>query len=115
MRAGEQDHFVRIERNSATGVDPEGQPLEAWTTFAEAWAKRRDTRGREYFAGTEAPGQLTAEATAVFTVYALDVQGLEMEMRLIDTTDARTYDILSFGEIGGRLNGVEIAARARVR
>lgn len=112
MRAGELDHFVRIERDTGSGVDPEGEPVAVWTTFAEVWAKRRDTRGREYFAGTEAPGQLTAEATAVFTTYW--IEGLEMAMRLVDTFDDREYDILAWGAVGGRHDGMEIAAKARV-
>lgn len=104
MRAGDLDRWIRIEADTPTR-DAAGGEVASWATFVEVWAKKRDTRGREFFAAD----QVVAEATAVFTVYWID--GLDVKMRLVDTTDSRVYDILTFAEIGGRRDAMEIAVK----
>lgn len=39
MKSGPRDDLITIERNSGTQEDAFGAPVEAWTSYAERWAK----------------------------------------------------------------------------
>lgn len=93
MRAGSLDRRVVIQTVSET-QDSMGAPTQTWSTFAEVWANRRDTRGSERIRAQSE----TAMADAVFRIRWLD--GVTAKMRLVEGSD--TWDIVAIAEMGRR-------------
>lgn len=102
MRAGGFDRQIVIEQRAVTR-DAVGSEVESWSTFAEVWAQKKDTSGREFYASNMESGEVTTK----FTIRYL--AGLQMDMRI--KYDGLVYDIENISEIG-RKRGIEISARA---
>jgi len=103
MLAGRLDRLVTVE-SRAVAQDASGQEIETWSTFAAAWAERRDMRGIERFAAS----QELAVRSATFRLRWLD--GVDETMRLID--EGTTWNITG---ISGdrRKDWTELACEAR--
>lgn len=107
--AGLRDRPVTIEARIAT-TGPSGFPVESWVTVATLYAFRRDTTGRERFAGD----QTTAPYDTVWEVNytaALDPQTVDVPTTRRLMAAGRVYDIVAAAVIGPR-QGIELTTLA---
>jgi SPP1 family predicted phage head-tail adaptor len=106
MRAGQLDR--RISLLTATeSKDASGGPVESWAVTSTTWAKCTDLAAREFIAA----GQTNAEITTKFLIRYRT--GITPAMRV--RWRERDYDIVAVQEtMAGRIDGLEILARARV-
>ena len=90
MRAGTLNRRVRLESRVETD-DAAGEPIAAWTLFAEVWGALEPTRGREFV--TEA--QLHAVGDGRIRIRAL--AGVEEKMRAV--VDGELFDITNVADV----------------
>lgn len=105
VRAGALDRRVTLLapeplRGAAGGYS------ESWAPVARICAKVTDLTGREFFAAA----QVNAEVTTKFLIRYRAGVTPQMRVRWRD----RDYDIVTVAEVGGRDDGIEIMAKARV-
>lgn len=106
MAAGKYDRYIRIERLSSV-PDTYGQPMEAFTLHAMAWAMFEPLGGAE--GHTEASLQRAATQRAQFTLRYRE--GIEPRMRVVWRRQA--WDIVDVAETGARLRELVLTCEAR--
>jgi SPP1 family predicted phage head-tail adaptor len=105
MRGGELDRRIVIQTVTET-QDGYGGLVEAWSTFAEVWARKMEQSSKEFFASA----QENAEQLVVFRTRWLS--GVTTKMRVL--YDGQLYDIEGWKELGRR-EGLELQTRAKVQ
>ena len=75
MRAGRLRHLVTIEKYTET-QDAVGQPISAYTTFAQAWCSIQPMLGRENFAEQMVSTEQTHKINMRY------ISGIDSTMRL---------------------------------
>ena len=107
IASGRLNRRITIQQRALSAAPA---PVETWSTWAEVWAERMDTRGQETFSA----GREETERTAVFRIRYRS--GLKGDMRIVEsdwTVEGDSFwDIESFAEIGFR-EGWEILAVKR--
>lgn len=73
---GEFNVEIMFQKDSGTGKDSFGQPIENWEDFIPAYAKMVTTGGREFYTAQ----RLNAETTAVFELWY--EPGIDAKMRI---------------------------------
>jgi SPP1 family predicted phage head-tail adaptor len=105
MRAGPLDRFITIQNRTITR-NAQGADLEAWGTFAQVWASKKDYRGEEFFSAQKENAQIE-------TMWRIRyLTGLKSEMRI--SYDGKLYDILQISELGRR-EGFELLTKASIQ
>lgn len=93
IAAGKLDRRIRIEEKVKT-ENTYGEELFTWQTLAECWAGKVERLGKEAFEAD----RLTASSSTTWQVrYRTDVK---TEMRIVEISTGREYEILSTAEIG---------------
>lgn len=87
MNIGKLNRRITIEYVT-TATDPEGYPIETWTTFAKPWAAREPLRGDEFWNAAAT----NAEKTVKYRIRYR--KGIKANMRLTDHVDGLTYNIV---------------------
>jgi SPP1 family predicted phage head-tail adaptor len=103
VEAGDLDRWIVIEKETVTR-NKIGEATRSWTTFAEVWAQKNDSRGKEVLSF----GREQAHRASIFTIRWRE--GLTPLMRIVH--DGLVYDIVSIAELKRR-ELLEITAEAR--
>ena len=103
-RTGQLDRRITIQRASRTR-NAVGELIDTWSTFAEAWAYKRDVRAGQRVAAD----QVVADIDTVFTIRYR--AGVTPDMRV--AYGGLVYDIKGVAELGRR-EWQELSCTARV-
>jgi SPP1 family predicted phage head-tail adaptor len=107
MRAGQLRHRITIEQAS-DARDEYGEPVQSWTTYAQAWAAVEPISGREYWSAN----QDVAKANYRIRLRHDPALAITTAMRVL--FDGRTFDIeavLNIGERGRELQMMCVEVR----
>lgn len=83
--AGQRNRYVRIERDTGTGVDAANSTVPDWTVFCREWVSIKDLMGKELEQAKQ------RVATATIEVELRYHEGITSQMRIID--GSRTLNI----------------------
>lgn len=107
MNAGRMDRRVQILEEQETGRTASGARTVEWLPVMTPWAERMSPRGREFFAADQ-------RVANVECVYRIRYRaGVKPTQRLRDLRDGRIYEITAVTEPHGRMQTLDIAAKAR--
>jgi SPP1 family predicted phage head-tail adaptor len=101
LRSGLMNRRLQLLRRGLTRNETTGEDTETFEQFAEVWAQKADSRGREFFAAQ----QVNSAVTLSFRIrFRTDLTSLDR-----CACDGVTYNIEHIAEIGQR-EGLEIFA-----
>lgn len=103
MKAGNLDQRIVIER-LVKGVDPIGQPINAWEPVFSVWAAVEPLQGREYIAAQAVQSEVEARIRLRYR------PGVTSAMRVIHGAD--TYSITSVIHVKSAKQELQIMCRA---
>ena len=104
IHSGSLDELITILAKTET-IDAVADEREAWSTYVQTWASKRDVRADERIRNP----QISGELDAVFVIRHPGV-ALNSTMRVRDEAD-RIYQITGITEVEGRRRGFEIMAK----
>ena len=103
---GRSRQYVAIEEQSGTDINGFGEPVENWTTFANAWVYVSTMSGREFIQAKE----IHAELSHILTTRYID--GVHPKMRV--SYNGRTLDILAAFDADETRRELKIYCREQV-
>jgi head-tail adaptor len=103
--SGEYDRYIQIKSKTRT-QNEFGEETITLVLFAEAWAKKRSSAGKEFYAGTAgANGSKIAEEVMMYTFRYLP--NLTHDMIIVDGSE--NFDITRISELGRQVETQVIA------
>jgi SPP1 family predicted phage head-tail adaptor len=107
MQSGAMDRRIRIDQAQEVRSES-GEIVQTWLPLITTWAERKPLQGSELFQAQ----QIAAKVDTRYRVrYRSDVTP-GSDLRVVDLSDQREYDITAVLEIGRR-EGLELLASAR--
>jgi SPP1 family predicted phage head-tail adaptor len=107
MQSGAMDRRIRIDQAQEVRSES-GEIVQTWLPLITTWAERNPLQGSELFQAQ----QIAAKVDTRYRVrYRSDVTP-GSDLRVVDLSDQREYDITAVLEIGRR-EGLELLASAR--
>lgn len=108
--SGEYDRNILVKSKTKT-QDEFGAETITLSLFADVWAKKRSSAGREFYAGTLSGGKdgsKIAEETVMYTFRYLS--GITHDMVIVDGSEE--FDILRVSELGRQIE-TQVVAKTR--
>lgn len=101
MQSGALDSLVTIQQATET-QDAAGEPIAAWSTVVQVWAKIEAIQGREFFDAQVVQADLTHRVTIRYR------SGIVPKMRIV--YGSRTFEITAVHDDTGRRAWLTIMA-----
>lgn len=86
MRAGRFRHFITVQQATETR-DALGEPIPAWSTYAQFWAEVKPLVGREYFTAQQDVTRVTHRIACRYD------SALTITAKMRVSWDSRFFDI----------------------